>query len=90
MTIFEQWWQPIEQMISNKQPLTFFQTIYKELYMNAISGDRWKMYLDGLWVTLKVSFWAIVFGTLLGMILVIAKVARKETAETIKTANAFA
>ena len=73
MTIFEQWWQPIEQMISNKQPLTFFQTIYKELYMNAISDGRWKLYLDGLWVTLKVSFWAIVFGTLLGMILAVLR-----------------
>ena len=60
MTIFEQWWLPIEEMVNNKVPLNFFQTIYKELYMNAISGDRWKMYLDGLWVTLKVSFWAIV------------------------------
>ena len=73
MTIFEQWWLPIEEMVNNKVPLNFFQTIYKELYMNAISGDRWKMYLDGLWVTLKVSFWAIVFGTLLGMILAVLR-----------------
>ena len=73
MTIFEQWWLPIEQMVKNKEPLDFFQTIYKELYMNVISDGRWKLYLDGLWVTLKVSFWAIVFGTLLGMILAVLR-----------------
>ena len=41
--------------------------------MNVISDGRWKLYLDGLWVTLKVSFWAIVFGTLLGMILAVLR-----------------
>ena len=35
MNIFEQWWLPIEEMVNNKVPLNFFQTIYKELYMNA-------------------------------------------------------
>ena len=73
MTIFEQWWLPIEQMIQNKQPLNFFQTIYKEMYMNAIQDGRWKMYLDGLWVTLQVSFFAILFGTILGLILAVLR-----------------
>ena len=73
MTIFEQWWLPIEQMIQNKQPLNFFQTIYKEMYMNAIQDSRWKMYLDGLWVTLQVSFFAILFGTILGLILAVLR-----------------
>ena len=73
MTIFEQWWLPIEQMVKNKEPLNFLQTIYKELYMNAIADDRWRLYLNGLWVTLKVSFWAIVVGTLLGMVLAVLR-----------------
>ena len=73
MTIFEQWWLPIEQMVKNKEPLNFLQAIYKELYMNVIAEGRWRLYLNGLWVTLKVSFWAIVVGTLLGMVLAVLR-----------------
>ena len=73
MTVFQEWWLPIEAMIRNKEPLSFFQALYKEIYMNLLQDDRWRMYLDGLWVTLKVSFFAIVFGTLLGAILAVLR-----------------
>ncbi len=73
MTIFEEWWLPIEAMIQNREPLSFLQTLYKELYMNVIQDDRWRMYLDGLWITLKVSFFAILVGTLLGLILAVLR-----------------
>lgn len=73
MTIFEQWWAPIEALINSGQPLDFFQSLYKELYMNLIFKDRWLDYLSGLWITLKVSFWAIVFGTLLGTLLAVLR-----------------
>lgn len=73
MTIFEQWWQPIEAMIANKEPLDFFQTLYKEIYMNVLRDGRWALYLDGLWVTLRVSFFAILFGTLLGTVLAVLR-----------------
>ena len=73
MSIFEEWWLPIETMISNKQQLNFFQIIYKEIYTNAIRDDRWKLYLDGLWITLEVSFFAILLGTVLGIILAVLR-----------------
>ena len=73
MTIFEQWWAPIEQLVNEKVPLNFFQTIYKEIYVNAIRDNRWQLYLNGLWVTLQVSFFAIVVGTLLGTILAVLR-----------------
>lgn len=73
MSIFEQWWAPIEQLVNQNVPLNFFQTIYKEIYINAIRDDRWKLYLDGLWVTLQVSFFAIVVGILLGTILAVLR-----------------
>ena len=66
MSVFEQWWLPIEAMIASKEPLSILQSIYKELYMNLIRDDRWAQYLNGLWVTLRVSFFAILAGTLLG------------------------
>lgn len=73
MSIFEQWWLPIEEAINNKVPLDFFQNIYKEIYMNVIKDGRWANYLNGLWVTLKVSFFAILVGTLLGTLLAILR-----------------
>ena len=73
MTIFEQWWQPIEALVKSGQPLNFFQSLYKEIYMNAIFGDRWLQYLNGLLVTLEVSLLAIIFGTLLGTILAVLR-----------------
>ena len=73
MSIFEQWWAPIEVMITNKESLNLGQTLYKELYMNVLRDNRWMLYLDGLWVTLRVSFFAILFGTLLGTILAVLR-----------------
>ena len=73
MSIFEQWWLPIEAAINNNVPLDFFQNIYKEIYMNVIKDGRWANYLNGLWVTLKVSFFAILVGTLLGTLLAILR-----------------
>ena len=73
MSIFEQWWLPIEAMITNKEPLGLFQTLYKEIYTNVLRDNRWTLYLDGLWVTLRVSFFAILFGTLLGTILAVLR-----------------
>lgn len=73
MSVFEQWWLPIEAMIANKEPLSILQSIYKELYMNLIRDARWSQYLNGLWVTLQVSFFAILAGTLLGAILAVLR-----------------
>ncbi len=73
MSVFEQWWIPIEQMINANESLNFFQMIYKEIYMNVIRDNRWALYLNGLWVTLQVSFFAIVAGTLLGTLLAVLR-----------------
>ena len=73
MSIFEEWWAPIEALSDAKMPLDFGQTIYKEIYMNVIRDDRWRLYLNGLWVTLQVSFFAILFGTILGTILAVLR-----------------
>ena len=73
MTIFEQWWIPIEQLMNEKVPLNIFQSVYKEIYVNAIRDNRWLLYLNGLWVTLQVSFFAILLGTLLGTLLAVLR-----------------
>ncbi|MCQ2458120.1 MAG: amino acid ABC transporter permease [Clostridia bacterium] len=73
MSIFEEWWLPIEAAVNDKIPLSFGQNLYKEIYMNIIKDDRWANYLNGLWVTLKVSFFAILVGTLLGTLLAVLR-----------------
>lgn len=73
MSVFEEWWLPIEAMITNKEPLNFLQTLYKEIYMNAIKDDRWLQYLKGMLVTLEVSFFAILVGCLLGTLLAVLR-----------------
>ncbi len=72
ISIFEQWWQAIQPAIESNT-LNFWQTIYKEIYMNLISGDRWLLYLKGLGVTLQVSFFAILVGVVLGTLLAILR-----------------
>lgn len=43
-----------------------FQSIYESFYNNFITEDRYKLILDGLQVTLIITFFALVFGTILG------------------------
>jgi len=73
MELFEQWWAPIEQMVNDRVPLSFWQTLYKEIYLNVIKDGRWELYLKGLWVTLEVSFFSILVGTVLGTILAVLR-----------------
>ena len=56
--IFEQWWEAIQPALQSNT-LNFWQTIYKEIYLNVIKEGRWLNYLQGLGKTLEVSFFAI-------------------------------
>lgn len=42
-------------------------TLSDKLYTILIKGNSWKTILGGLWVTLQISFLALVLGTLLGL-----------------------
>ena len=44
-------------------------TLSDKLYKILIKGDSWKTILGGLWVTLRISFLALVLGTLLGALI---------------------
>ena len=44
-------------------------TLSDKLYKILIKGDSWKTILGGLWVTLQISFLALVLGTLLGALI---------------------
>ena len=44
-------------------------TFSDKLYTILIKGNSWKTILGGLWVTLQISFLALVLGTLLGALI---------------------
>ena len=49
-----------------------------------ISGDRWKLYLSGLGVTLEVAFFAAILGMIIGTILAFMKLSvRRNGKKTI-------
>lgn len=75
VSIFEQWWNAIEPNIYNNTA-TWWETLYKEIYMNVIYGDRWIQYFKGLSVTLQVSFFAALVGLVLGLVLAIMKLSK--------------
>ena len=70
--IFEQWWEAIQPALQSNT-LNFWQTIYKEIYLNVIKEGRWLNYLQGLGKTLEVSVFAILVGLFLGTILAILR-----------------
>lgn len=75
-TIFDQWFANIQEGALSGT-LSFWENIYKEIYMNVIYQDRWLSYLRGLWITLEVSFFAAIVGLLLGFVLALMRLTDK-------------
>lgn len=53
-----------------------------ELHNNFISDDRWTWLMKGLWVTVKLTFFAFVFGFLLGLIIAMIRVSGDKKVDT--------
>lgn len=47
----------------------FFNSIKEQFYKNFIEQDRYKLIVDGLWTTVKISLASALLGTLLGMLI---------------------
>ncbi len=60
----ESWWASVTD---------WFAMVGDKLYQNLIYGDRYMMLLRGLLVTLEVTFFAILVGTLLGILAALMK-----------------
>lgn len=45
---------------------SFFSKVKDSFYNNLVKEDRWKMIVDGLWETLIITIFAILFGTIIG------------------------
>lgn len=55
----------------------FLASVKDSFYDNLVLEDRWKILLDGLWETLVISFFSILFGTLFGGIVCWMRLSRR-------------
>ena len=72
-SILDQLWSTMEERSLAGQ-LNFFEGIYRDLYLNLFSNNRWKLYLQGLGVTLEVSFFAVLLGLFLGTLIAMVRI----------------
>lgn len=49
-----------------QQQLSLWEKVSNGFQNNLIQEDRWKLLLDGLWMTIVISFFSLLLGTLLG------------------------
>ena len=54
-----------------------------KLYKILIQGGSWKTILGGLWVTVKISFFALLIGTLLGALICLIRTRQNRVARVI-------
>lgn len=55
-----------------------------KFYLNFIKEDRWRYLLDGLGVTLKVTFFAVILGIVIGMVIASVKSTHDKIADTMR------
>lgn len=51
----------------------WFENLKEQFILNFIDGDRWKMLVDGLGTTIKITIFAVIIGIVLGVILAIIR-----------------
>ena len=59
------------------QETDFFSNIADAFRRTFIEEDRWQMIAGGLWLTVRISFYALVFGTLLGALICAMRMSRR-------------
>lgn len=57
----------------------WFASIADKFYIAFIEADRWKLYLEGLGVTIKISFFAAIIGVVIGTIVALMKLSTTKT-----------
>ena len=55
----------------------FFSNLFGTFNRTFVEEDRWKMIADGLWLTVRISFYALILGTLLGALVCAMRMSRK-------------
>lgn len=58
-------------------------TLSEKLYKILIKGDSWKTILGGLWVTVQISLFALLIGTVLGTLICLLRTRKNPLARGI-------
>ncbi len=58
--------------------LPFHEDFFVNFYRAFVAGDRWKLYLSGVGTTLKVTIFALLMGTLLGVLVAVIRTAHDQ------------
>lgn len=54
----------------------FFEDLYNKIYVTFIHDSRWRFFVDGLWMTLLLTFASFILGTLVGALFCAMKLSR--------------
>lgn len=79
---------------SAKQPdvsvplVKWFNNLKYDFYRNFIQNDNWRYITKGLWVTVRVTFFAVIIGIVLGFLVAIVRCTNEKTGK-LKFANAI-
>lgn len=68
-----QWYEEMGQLLLNGQKLNFWQDIGYDFYQSFIEGGRWKLYIQGLGVTLLITVLALLLGIILGVLVAVVR-----------------
>ena len=72
--------------------MEWLDSVWKAIEAAFITGDRWKLYLEGLWITIEVALFASIIGIVIGTVIAFMKLStRKNGSPTIfaRIANVY-
>ena len=62
----------------------WFASWQTRLYVNFIKDDRWRYLTEGLWVTLKLTFFAVLLGIAIGMVISIIRSTKDKNGDEMR------
>ena len=73
-----QTYQTLAQALKNGDVLTFGQKFFINFYKAFVDGDRWKLYLKGIGITLELTITALIIGVILGILVAVVRTAHDQ------------
>lgn len=68
--------------------ISWFSDFQKQFYLNFIAEDRWKYLWNGLGVTLRITFFAVLLGIVIGMLVAIIRASHDNNIATMRRGSA--
>ena len=62
-----------KSQVAGGAQLSFSQDFFLKFYQAFVGGDRWKLYLRGVGTTIEVTFFALLLGVLLGVLVAVVR-----------------